>query len=146
MIAACPQGDILRRVVTLMATRGAVPFNIDVVAVVVAKRRTSSRRASMTTSRAALSDYDDDVERLPEALDLCRLTDGSYAAVRWVRNDGETMTMDVVVLAAEASSSSRATSPPRRHHMKSPSASSNDAYFAAFCLFVVILSESMIKS
>lgn len=58
-----------------------------------------------TTSRAALSDYDDDVERLPEALDLCRLTNGSYAAVRWVRNDGETMTMDVVVLAAEASSS-----------------------------------------
>lgn len=86
-----------------MATsRGAVSLNIDVV---VAKRRTSSRRASVTTSRATLSDYDDDVERLPEALDLCRLTNGSYAAVRWVRNDGETMTMDVVVLAAEASSS-----------------------------------------
>ena len=86
-----------------MATsRGAVSLNI---AVVVAKRRTSSRRASVTTSRATLSDYDDDVERLPEALDLCRLTNGSYAAVRWVRNDGETMTMDVVVLAAEASSS-----------------------------------------
>jgi len=59
----------------------------------------------VTTPRATLSDYDDDVERLPEALDLCRLTNGSYAAVRWVRNDGETMTMDVVVLAAEASSS-----------------------------------------
>lgn len=60
----------------------------------------------MTTSRAALSDYDGDVERLPEALDLCRLIgNGSYAAVRWVRNDGETMTVDVVVLAAEASSS-----------------------------------------
>ena len=86
-----------------MATsRGAVSLNI---AVVVAKRRTSSRRASVTTSRATLSDYDDDVERLPEALDLCRLTNGSYAAVRWVRNDGETMTMDVIVLAAEASSS-----------------------------------------
>ena len=86
-----------------MATsRGAVSLNIDVV---VTKRRTSSRRASVTTSRATLSDYDDDVERLPEALDLCRLTNGSYAAVRWVRNDGETMTMDVVVLAAEASSS-----------------------------------------
>jgi hypothetical protein len=86
-----------------MATsRGAVSLNIDVV---VAKRRTSSRRASVTTPRATLSDYDDDVERLPEALDLCRLTNGSYAAVRWVRNDGETMTMDVVVLAAEASSS-----------------------------------------
>jgi hypothetical protein len=86
-----------------MATScGAVSLNIDVV---VAKRRTSSRRASVTTSRATLSDYDDDVERLPEALDLCRLTNGSYAAVRWVRNDGETMTMDVVVLAAEASSS-----------------------------------------
>ena len=86
-----------------MATsRGAVSLNIDVV---VAKRRTSSRRASVTTSRATLSDYDDDVERLPEALDLCRLTNGSYAAVRWVRNDGKTMTMDVVVLAAEASSS-----------------------------------------
>lgn len=86
-----------------MATsRGAVSLNI---AVVVAKRRASSRRASVTTSRAALRDYDDAVERLPEALDLCRLTNGSYAAVRWVRNDGETMTMDVVVLAAEASSS-----------------------------------------
>jgi len=35
---------------------------------------------------------------------------------------------------------------PARHHMKSSSASSNDAYFAAFCLFVFILSESMIKS
>ena len=86
---------------TAASTRGAVSS-----LGVVAKSHPWLRRATTTTTTRAASMRSSDIERLPEALDLCRLKNGSYAAVRWVRrdDDGATMRMDVVVLAAEASS------------------------------------------